>query len=229
MLCMKRKNNLVIRFPGSPGRRLNPQTRKPTNPLTRELANPRTKKGFTLIEMIMVSALLAVMSLAIYATFNNGMKIWQRVNQSIAEEDLNIFLDKFSGDLRNSFKFTGTKFLGKEDGLEFATLVDSAALQKRSVGKIIYFYDPTAEALSREYLDFSQVYSGENNSHKQSLKNIRALKFQYYLYDPQKKEYLWQDEWLKEELPLAVRIELEFNNGTVVGNFTRTVGIPVSG
>ena len=48
--------------------------------------------AFTLVELLIVTAMLAVISLAIYSTFSSGLKIWQRVSKPIPEEDLGIFL-----------------------------------------------------------------------------------------------------------------------------------------
>lgn len=189
----------------------------------------KNKNGFTLIELLIVTALLAVISLAIYATFNSGVKIWQRVNKQIPEEDLDIFLEKFTLDLRNSFKFNGFNFLGEEKRFEFPTLVNSPWMNKKTVGKVSYLYDSESSIIKRNLLDFSQIYNGEEGTTQELLKNVKSLKFRYYLYDKEKKEYLWQDEWLKEDLPLAVRIELEFGNGTEIRKFTKTVNIPVSG
>ena len=181
--------------------------------------------------MLIVTAILSVVALAIYATLNNGIKIWQKVNRQLPEEDLNIFFDKFSLDLRNSFKFSGINFSGTIDTLEFPTLVNSPRLQKRTVGKLIYTYEPQNQILNRYQVDFAGVYSDESNaSPQQSLRNVRTLKFQYYLYDEQKKEYLWQDEYgHKEGLPLAVKVELEFDDGKEIKKFTRTISIPTTG
>lgn len=205
-------------------------------------------RGFTLIEMLIVTAILSVVALAIYATLNNGIKIWQKVNRQLPEEDLNIFFDKFTLDIRNTFKFTGINFSGTIEKVEFPTLVNpvrdygesgkrydvsngvnSPGLQKRTIGKVIYFYDDESKIISREQKDFSQVYSDEKGAIRESLRNVRALKFQYYLYDEQKKECLWQDEWSKEGLPLAVKMELEFDDGAEIKKFTKTVAIPTSG
>jgi len=231
MRYTKKKSKLVSQLTSYPVSRLNRQTGKQ--------ANRQTKNGFTLIELLIVTALLAVISLAIYATFNSGVKIWQRVNKQIPEEDLDIFLEKFALDLRNSFKFNGFNFLGEEKRFEFPTLVNSPGMNKKTVGKVIYLYDSESNIIKRNLLDFSQIYNGEEGTTQELLKNVKSLKFRYYLYDKEKKEYLWQDEWLKEDLPrpseqerglpLAVRIELEFGNGTEIKKFTKTVNIPVSG
>lgn len=199
------------------------------NNLVNQLTNWKTEKGLTLIELLIVTAILSLVSLTIYSTFNSGIKIWQRVNRKISEEDLGIFFDKFASDLRNSFKFTGLNFSGRDDIIEFPTLVNSLTLHKRTVGKVIYFYDSGTKILSRKQKDFAQIYNDEEGSIQQLIKNIKSLKFQYYLYDEEKKEYIWQDEWSNEELPLAIKIELGFDDGVQINNFTQTVSIPVSG
>ena len=255
MQRMWRKNNLVSLLASWPVIRFNAQTHKwfgrltiprtipsPSTSFTRlramlslskqskveGRANAQTKIGITLIELLIVTALLSVVSLAMYAVFSNGMKIWQRVNQELPEENLDIFFDKFALDLRNSLKFSGLGFSGEEDRLEFATLVNSWKLKNRTVGKVIYSYDPQKEIINREQRDFSEVYNAEESTPQQLLKNVKSLKFKYYLYDGQKKEYFWEDRWLKEGMPLAVRIELELNNGTKPHKFTKTVNIPQS-
>jgi len=185
--------------------------------------------GVTFIELLIVVAILSIISLAIYATFNNGIRIWQRVNKNIVEEDLNIFFDKFARDLRNAVQFSGIHFSGRSERFEFATIINSRRLQKITVGEIIYSYEPSRQILEREERDFSQVFSNEAGMIRQSLTEIESLKFQYYIYDKNKKEYVWEDECLTGALLLAVRIELEFKDGVQNFKFTKTVSIPVSG
>ncbi|MFC1666925.1 prepilin-type N-terminal cleavage/methylation domain-containing protein [Candidatus Omnitrophota bacterium] len=186
------------------------------------------RHAFTLIELLVASAILCVISLAIYATFNNGIKIWQKINRDMPEENVDIFFERFSSDLRNAFRFKGIGFSGGEYRLGFPTLINSPRLEKTSVGQAIYFYDPLEETVTREERGFSQVYSGETGVIKQALESVESLRFQYYFYDSEEREYTWQDGWLKEGMPLAVRIELEFDNGIETIRFTKTVTIPVA-
>src|SRR3989338_4885613 len=80
----------------------------------------RFLSGFTLIELLIVSALLAVVSLALFSVFNSGIKIWQRINQTSINEDLNIFLSKFARDLANGFSFSAINFSGDAERMQFA-------------------------------------------------------------------------------------------------------------
>jgi prepilin-type N-terminal cleavage/methylation domain-containing protein len=188
----------------------------------------KKNKAFTLIEMLIVTALLCVISLGIYSTFNSGIKIWQRLNKEVPEQDLYIFLDKFTSDIRNSVKFKAINFYGTENRLDFATIVNSSRMGKRTVGSVAYFYDPKTEMVYKEERDFSCIYAGDKGTVKEMLKNIKSLEFQYYSYNKEKKEYIWQNAWLKEGLPLAVWLQVEITDGDKVFKFNKTVNIPVA-
>ncbi len=187
----------------------------------------RRNKAFTLIEMLIVTAMLSVVSLAVYATFNNGIKIWQRINQEMPAEEVDIFFEKFTSDLRNSLKVSNISSSGKEDEFELPALVNSRRLGM-TIGKVRYRFDYAKGALTRQRMDYSDIYNGESGIEEILLRNVKSLKFQYYIYDSEKQEYLWQDEWIKQELPLALRIELELKNNDQTNKFIKTVSIPVS-
>jgi prepilin-type N-terminal cleavage/methylation domain-containing protein len=189
----------------------------------------KKNNAFTLIEMLIVTALLCVISLGIYSTFNSGIKIWQRLNKEVPEQDLYIFFDKFASDIRNSLKFKGINFSGTENQFDFAAIVNSPRMGKRTVGSISYFYDPKTEAVYKEERDFACVYAGGKGAIKEVLKNIKSLEFKYYSYDIERKEYIWQSGWVKESLPLAVWLQVEITDGDKVFKFSKTVNIPIVG
>ncbi|MBN1405357.1 MAG: prepilin-type N-terminal cleavage/methylation domain-containing protein [Candidatus Omnitrophica bacterium] len=188
----------------------------------------RSAEGFTFIELMVVTAIISVILLALYAMFDNGIKIWQQVNKPIPKEDVDIFFDKFAYDLRNTFKMKGVNFTGAENIFEFAALVTSSRLDKRTVGRVVYFYDTQAEAVKRKRMDFSDIYNRDEGEIEDMLKNVKSLRFQYYFYDTQTKEYLWQQDWLNEEPPIAVEITLEFYDGSKLCAVTRTIGVPLA-
>lgn len=189
----------------------------------------RKNKGLTLIELVIVSAMLAVISLAVYAVFSNGMKIWQRAASPIAAEDVDIFLDKFRSDVMNSFSFKDIDFLGEDTRIEFPAIVYSPRMGKRTVGQVSYFYEPSKERIVREERDFSHIYDEDRGNVTQALTHVESLTFQYRFYNAQAEEYVWVAGWEKEGLPVALRIELEFNDGAEVRKVARTIDIPCSG
>lgn len=190
----------------------------------------RKNRGFTLIEMLIVSLIMSVISLGLYVTLNSGIKVWQRINnQQLAAEDVNIFFDKFASDLRNSLPFTDINFIGTENGLSFPSIIKSQRLKVRTIGQVLYAYDSRTGLLNRQQKDYSQIYNLEEVTPSATLKNIKSLLFQYYVYDKERKEYFWHNEPLPEQIPQAVRIEFESQDGAKTIRFTKTVTIPVNG
>ena len=211
----------------------------PTPIIERMKVKDKLGWGFTLIEMLIVLAMFSLIGLAIFTTLSNGVRIWQRLNQTIAQEDVNIFFERFARELRNTFEFDTIKFQGQADKVVFASLVttpgSSQGQRQRQehememgIGQLTYSYDKTTGQLIREKRDYSQIYTGDDGSQRELLKDIDSLKFIYYLYDEKKKDYVWQEEYLSEGLPLALRIELEFNDEQKSKSIIRTIEIPVT-
>lgn len=192
-----------------------------TLPVTRYLLS-----AFTLIELLIVIVIISFISLAIYATLSRGIDIWQRVSQVRVEEDVNIFLDTFSRDLKNAVEFSGIDFRGDKGFLEFPALCYNRQLKMNTPGKISYYY---RDGLFRQARDISQVYDDKDGLVREALKDVKSLRFGYYIYDEEKKEYGWEEESPAGHIPLAVRLELELKDGAIDGRFVRTVSIPIGG
>lgn len=194
--------------------------------------------GFTLIETIIATAIFSIIALAVYSTFSQGVKLWQRLTQQTPASELNMVFEKMSFDLRNSFEFTGINFVGGEDNIAFATLVLTANEDKQkalSLGEVGYFFDAQTGSLNRQQRNYSQVYQNKSTLLRQMMNNVKSLSFQYYYYNPVQETYIWKDNWRVEEgekersIPLAVRIRLEFDENTKEEEVTRTITIPAGG
>lgn len=183
----------------------------------------------TLIELLVTMTILSVISMAIYASLNSGLKIWKRINQPMAHEDLDVFFDRFGHDLRNCARFTGIPFVGAPERVEFPAILPGPRFGGDVIGRVIYAYDPQGKILTRSQQDFSQIYSGEESSKAQPIPDLGSVKFRYYVYDKETKEYSWQEDFLEGNFPAAVRIELESGDGPPAQSFTRTVNVPISG
>lgn len=185
--------------------------------------------GVTLVELLMAVAMIGIIGLAVYASLNNAVAILRRVRQPLPREDIIIAFDRFALDAKNSFPFTGVDFLGEEERLEFAALVDSPHLPSETVGKVIYFFDRGKKALIRQELDFSQIYNRESGRMSEVLRNVRSLKFEYYFFDKIRNEYVWLQRWDQPKLPLSVKIEVECDDQEGPSVFRRRVDLALGG
>lgn len=199
------------------------------------------RKGFTLVEILLVTVILSMVALAVYTTFNNGIKLWKRMSQDVLQEDVNIFFSKISNDLRNSFRYSGIEFFGVEDSIAFA-IPGKFRVQEEvesGIGQVSYSFCKKTNTINRVRTNYSQLYLDKPGPIYQVVSNIRSLNFQYYCYDTQQEEYLWVDAWneeqvplplevkIDEHLPLAVKIEVEFDDNNESKKLTKIVTILV--
>ena len=87
----------------------------------------KNRRGFTLIEVLLVSALFSLAGVMIYYSFANGLKLWRRAQVIQKEEGIQMFLDKMGQDLRQTLYFSKIKFDGQENLLSFACFVTTPA------------------------------------------------------------------------------------------------------
>ena len=184
--------------------------------------------GLTLVEMLIVSMILGVISITINSALNSGVRVWRKINQELPQEAINIFFDKFTTDLHNTFNSTNIKLEGDDERLELPAFVSSRRFSGRLPGEVIYVYDKGKDELYRQAKDYSDVYSDKQGVITPLIKNIHSLKFTYYFFEAERKYYAWVDTWKKEWLPQAVRVELEVNDENKIKQFTRTVSIPLA-
>src|ERR1700690_2646936 len=80
-------------------------------------------RGFTLTEILLVSAMFAVISLAVFNAFANGFKLWARGQHVMVEGDMAIFLEKIGEDLRQTVIISGIPFKGSSAQLSFPAII----------------------------------------------------------------------------------------------------------
>lgn len=196
------------------------------------------RRGFTFIELLIVTALVAVIGVTLYSTILNGVKIWERMDAEAPAEDANIFFEKIAHELRNTFKFKNIVFYGQEDEMAFAIISppDLSKGGRQEIGRVTYAFDRQGGVIYRKYQNYSQVFEEREGSAVQIMEGVQSVEFSYYAYDLKEKEYLWVREWqamgkmlgLEEDdiLPVAVRMKIGIVSDVGPEVLTRTVSIP---
>jgi len=196
------------------------------------------KRGFTLIELMLVTVILGVIGTAVYGTFANGISIWKTVTEDSVTEDINLFFEKVSFDLRNSFKLSGIRFKGEKTKVSFPSKIryngDDGI--ENTIGQITYYIDRRKRALIRKEANYSEVYRKKSGSKRILFENISSLQFKYYVYDEQYKTYAWVTNWqerdetfgiqVEERLPLIVKIEVGIPSEKGEQTYVKTVQLP---
>ncbi len=73
--------------------------------------------------MLLVSAMFAVISLAVFNAFSNGFKLWARGQHVMVEGNMAIFLDRIAEDLRQTVIISGIPFKGTAHKFSFPAII----------------------------------------------------------------------------------------------------------
>ena len=192
-----------------------------------------SKKSFTLIEMLLVTSLMAMIGLAVYHSLVNGMKIWDASTRYTAEEDVALFFDKISQDIRSATNYSLIKFDGMENRISFATVVRTLSDPLQSpqpeyisqIGRVEYEFDKSSNILFRRQANYGQAMAEEFDPPRTMLPSVSFVKFSYYWMESERmvvKDRIKDGQW-----PVSVLIEAGFaGNGEKLNTLSRVIDIP---
>ena len=192
----------------------------------------RKPKSFTLVEILLVTALFASVSLAVFTCLANGLKLWERSRGLVAQEDVAIFFDKFSSDLRNSFSFSTLSWEGGEYEVAFPAMVRARADRAGSraaegyadeIGRVRYVFDVAKGTLSRQQANYSQGTRQEWGMPQVLASGIKEVRFKYFF--PGTRDYtLHVDKG--GAIPSGVEVEVWTGDGESGRPQKRFISIP---
>ena len=189
--------------------------------------------GFTLIELLMAAMLIPLIAFAVYANFNSGVKIWQRLHQQTSLEDLRLFSQKVSRNFESALQYSSIPFEGDKENVSFAALIqtDEKLGGDRGIGEIRFYYDPGTRSIQREQKNVSQIYREKGGRSETVLHGVNGWKVSFFALGKQDKTYQWFEAWENrpKELPVAVRFEFDFSGASGARPVTKTFMIPVGG
>ena len=152
------------------------------------------------------------------------MRLWQALNRSIAEEDLNVFYRKTASDLDRAFKFSALSFEGNEAQVSFAATIDAPSELggEFGIGRITITYDEAHHLLTKQEQNVSNLYKESTGPSQVLLKHVAEFQASYYGYDAMHSEYAWGEGWdaSKKGLPLAIRFVCRLGSDPEPQTFT---------
>lgn len=136
----------------------------------------------------------------------------------VIEEDIAVFFDKITHDLRNSFYHSKLKYDGGAASFRFPSFVyvpaDSRSSWPRDsyvhqIGEVEYLYDTSEKSIVRKQAFYGRALRNDFQEAVPLVKGIERLKFTYYYSTPS--EEVVSDQIL-ELLPGAVSVEVFFSD-----------------
>ena len=207
------------------------------------------RRSFTLIELLITAAIMALVSLAILSVFAGGINVYGRLRSySNVRKDILLSLERVEKDLRSACNISEIKFNGESSRITFPALVNanpSSGIREPSPGSISYYVDAYEHYLVSEAMDYSAATAKEpGKGAVTQLVSADKVKFSYYYYDPESEAYMWGDKWtnispeektgvaasskIKANTPLGVKIEMQYADRGKSFTLYRTVFFPLA-
>ncbi|MBI4323251.1 MAG: hypothetical protein HY596_03135 [Candidatus Omnitrophica bacterium] len=169
----------------------------------------------TLVELLVTLVLFALIAATLAATFAGGLQVWERFQTSGTREPwLQVAFDQFRRDLHGARRFQPIPFQGAYDALSFPALVSTAAEtgDYQELGRVGYFWDGARRRLCRSHDPYRRLaHAGLKDTCEAVISDITRLHLSYYAWDPAEETYDWSSSWSAAEPPLAVKLELSYN------------------
>ncbi|MBI4430409.1 MAG: prepilin-type N-terminal cleavage/methylation domain-containing protein [Candidatus Omnitrophica bacterium] len=194
----------------------------------------KSRRGFTLIEILMAASLAAVVGMAIYSSLASGINMMRKVVETSRDEDAAIFLEKFERDLENSFHYQEIPFQGESESLSFAGIIqtDPGLGGEQGIGRITYYHDSSEKTIVRRQDNVHQLFEDREGNLASALDNISSLQFEYFGYEQTESQYKWNREWdpvaRKGTVPIAVRAEFQVHGEGGPRIVSKRILIPVA-
>lgn len=193
------------------------------------------RAAFTLMEMLLVTTLIAVIGVAVFGAFNNGLKLWARGVQLDHKADAAFLLEKLGDDLRTTIPISTIKFKGIGSSVSFSTIVLTSADRNGSrllegtvdqIGAVEYYFDFAESRVMRRQANYGQALKGQWQEPRVVATGIKEIVFHYHFLTPKETQ-------IKSEvdggIPFGVDIEMRLKDDTVDNVIKRFYRIPVGG
>lgn len=191
-------------------------------------------RGVTLIEVLIAASLVSLISFVLYSSFSMGLKVWERSRRLLVEEDITVFFDKISCDLRNAFFYSRIKFEGNTCRLSFPSIVYTpmdakiASLKDEytdQVGGVTYYYDNVIDGIYRRQANYSQALNAEFVQPRLIVRSVDGMKFRYCYLTAEGEIF---SKKILDTIPFGVEVEVMFSDNYGQRVIRKFINIPVA-
>ena len=193
----------------------------------------KKNRSFTLIELLIATAIISVVLLSLYSAFQTGMRTYKMMDSSFnIYQTARVLFNRMEVDLKNSFAYRddNSEFKGGAQSLEFFSDIERFKDGKSYPAICRIKYELDGKKLNRSLWEGLEAAKEVDVKPEELSQEIEKISFQYAhaTKDPDK-PIEWLDSWPKGDdaeqvkvLPLAVKVDLSI--GTV--QFTKLIALP---
>jgi prepilin-type N-terminal cleavage/methylation domain-containing protein len=185
--------------------------------------------GFTLLELLVAAAIVAVLVVAIVSAFAGGIRVWEEAQaRSRDQVAVSMALEIFQRDVRNGLHLRAVPLTGDANGMQWPALVQVGGTGTPvRLGTIRYGLDRNRRAFVRKVWAYPDREPGEREA-EALIPSVEETEFSYYDGGGgQVQANDWVPAWTGgTNWPGGVRIVLRIRNGEEQHEVRRTIMLP---
>lgn len=194
-----------------------------------------SRRGLTLMEMLLVTALVSIVGLSIFHAFSNGVKLWDRGLKIDRTGDVAIWMDRMAEDLRSVLPISTLDFKGTATRVSFPSLimapVDSNSSRAgeglgEQIGAVEYRLQYDGGKIFRRQAVYGQALKGSWGQEQEVVSGVASIELKYYYAGA---GGLTSKPEADGKIPWGISVETVIKNGNDERRLKRLLVIPVGG
>lgn len=192
--------------------------------------------AFTLIEVLIVTAIVAMISATIAACLSAGIRAWEEAYRfGTDERHVLLGLEMMEKDIINLLPFTGIGISGMENQIVFATPPVKKSYIARGelpsqffgINVVKYFWNREKKAIYRKEWHYPEEENLANTG-ELLIRNVDAFKLEYYKCASSGTGVgEWKSEWnSRTNFPCVVRVTVDIGKQSKEIQLKRTIVLP---
>lgn len=188
----------------------------------------RVRRGFTLLEVLIVVAILGIVIAVIGACLTAGMRVWDTARRySKGEPQLALACAMMERDIVNAFPFYAIQFSGAVDAVSMPVMLGVPDVANvKQVGTVRYYWIKDREALGRK----EWVYPvPEPSDAAAEIVAASVVRLQWWYAGASDAPGVWRETWADpSNMPYRVKVEAELSSESGGYRVERIVVRPVT-
>jgi len=188
-----------------------------------------TRRGFTLIELIVATLIMAMVVVSVYGTFSLGIKAWRKGSEGRSLQKIRVSLLKLQKELKNTFLFSMIKFKGVSSEMTFPVVIPE---EDRDNTYTVSYYvaedmNTGVKSLIKKKALFADKEYAETEDPGELVFSAYSMDFEYaYELKDSSKGFAWREAWedFQKTIPCAVRVNFRLDSGGEL--YHKTIFIP---
>jgi prepilin-type N-terminal cleavage/methylation domain-containing protein len=176
-----------------------------------------SKRGFSLVEMLLALAIAAVVLVGLVSTFRAGLAIYGRLDRDSSDmHETRLFAQMVESELRNMVYYSEAPFRGERGRFTFPAVVQEYDEETSHESAVLITYEYREKSLYRKTVPLRDVFGEKHERSKKIVPELKSFVVQYAYRTEENPEILWQESWQESEgLPRGIRIRMAFEPRSV--------------